>query len=771
MIDNFIKSNNINQMYISKGIYDNKFNILRDIDISKNEYEDLYKSTLFWGMYSYTDLNKLKNHKGDKYIYWGGKDSDVKKLEKIKNCLNDVKLHICNKEFVFKNLKNKFENVIFLDEKELINIDSVCTLGTYSCLVEIELFLLSLNLYSDKMNVYLLTDSKTKEYLLSKVNKYENLSIKIFNNLDKYDGISSNYQADPIKKKIWIDFMLEKGTIIDIALEVNSNTLFLDSDQVILNKLPKMKKSDICLSYHDIDIEESKKYGKYNGGCIFVNNNNFSKWWCEYTYKLKDKVFMEQGTLDYASKFFKVEIMDNNINFGYWRYTVNKDDIVEYRKFKFGNNDYDILYDNKILVSVHTHFFVIPKYSYQLNHIIKYNKLILSKLRLCKCEKKKKILNFIDYNQKKILNQGKEEIIDINYLNYLYNINFNEDLYKTKNNVKEENILEHFNKNLLKFNYMKKCLLITCDNGLTNRIFSIVNGLYLSKLFNKKLYIYWDNNHTCNCEYYDIFEYNKKINLINKDEYNNIIKYNDYNWFSTRENNESNLDLKNYILIKESIKLSDLNIIKDDKLVILTSYFFFTNFIKNYDIYNNFKSLIFRKHILDKFIKIKNKLKLDKDIYGIHIRESDSLYVLNNSGIKNLIINDIKELLKQNNDIKFFIASDSNNIKLEFSNLFRNNIIYYKSESFEMINNLQWGTKFELNNIKRGINSIIDGIIDFLLLNSTKFIYPSGYSTFSLLLIKLQEWDYILNKKNPLKIKWMIDCSKIKKSLDYKLNK
>ena len=100
---------------------------------------------------------------------------------------------------------------------------------------------------------------------------------------------------------------------------------------------------------------------------------------------------MEQGTLDYASKFFKVEIMDNNINFGYWRYTVNRDDIVEYRKFKFSNNDYDILYDNKILVSVHTHFFVIPKYSYQLNHIIKYNKLILSKLRLCKCEKKKNI--------------------------------------------------------------------------------------------------------------------------------------------------------------------------------------------------------------------------------------------------------------------------------------------------------------------------------------------------------------------------------------------
>ena len=270
MIDHFIKSNNINQMYISKGIYDNKYNILSNIDISKNEYEDLYKSTLFWGMYSYNDVNKLKNHKGNKYIYWGGKDSDVKKLEKIKSSLNDVKLHVCIQEFVYKNLKSKFNNVIFLDEK-FINIDSVCTLGTYSCIIEIELFLLSLNLYSDKMDVYLLTDSKTKEYLLSKVNKYENLSIKIFNNLDKYDGISSNYQADPDKKKIWIDFMLEKGTIIDLALKESDNTLFLDSDQVILSKLPRMKKCDISLSYHDIDIEESKKYGKYNGGCIFVN--------------------------------------------------------------------------------------------------------------------------------------------------------------------------------------------------------------------------------------------------------------------------------------------------------------------------------------------------------------------------------------------------------------------------------------------------------------------------------------------------------------------
>ena len=39
--------------------------------------------------------------------------------------------------------------------------------------------------------------------------------------------------------------MLEKGTIIDLALKESDNTLFLDSDQVILSKLPRMKKSVI----------------------------------------------------------------------------------------------------------------------------------------------------------------------------------------------------------------------------------------------------------------------------------------------------------------------------------------------------------------------------------------------------------------------------------------------------------------------------------------------------------------------------------------------
>ena len=64
-------------------------------------------------------------------------------------------------------------------------------------------------------------------------------------------------------------------------MEFYENTLFIDGDIVILNKLDLLidRQYDVGLSPHHILEESEKMFGKYNAGLMFIANKNITNNW------------------------------------------------------------------------------------------------------------------------------------------------------------------------------------------------------------------------------------------------------------------------------------------------------------------------------------------------------------------------------------------------------------------------------------------------------------------------------------------------------------
>ena len=119
-IYNFVEENQIKQIIISKALP----NIKLDLNVSFS-YNNNNQNTLFYGIYSYKDYFKVKNHKGKKWILWSGNDCNPKynkryhivlsindlKIEKNLSLSNLVNEHFNKMKISYYNLnENKFNN-------------------------------------------------------------------------------------------------------------------------------------------------------------------------------------------------------------------------------------------------------------------------------------------------------------------------------------------------------------------------------------------------------------------------------------------------------------------------------------------------------------------------------------------------------------------------------------------------------------------------------------------------------------------------------------
>lgn len=234
--------------------------------------------------------------------------------------------------------------------------ESLCTLSTKNSIKDLLLLLSSLDYIFNSKPIYIVCDSFTYNYIEKTPNNYQ-YKIKLFNILDKYKKICLGTQSSQIQKKEWTEFMLEKTKAIDYALEENSNTLFIDSDIMFVNDLPDINKDyELGLCEHNILESVREKYGKYNGGSLWVNTRKFSSWWIENTWADTSK-YMEQQCLDLAPNTFKTFIFPQTHNFGWWRLQTNEVEEIKNRRRKFKISNGNTLYDKKQLISIHTHFF------------------------------------------------------------------------------------------------------------------------------------------------------------------------------------------------------------------------------------------------------------------------------------------------------------------------------------------------------------------------------------------------------------------------------
>lgn len=182
----------IKQLYISKALEHLKKRVVKKLHL--NDYESKEKNTLFFGIYNKNDLNVLNNHKGNKYLMFGGSDCYTKLIPKIEK-IKIVKIYAISND-IYNEVKKYFSE----DKIEYYDLD----------LVDYEIFK-PIEIYGKKIFV---CDGISKKN--PKRRKIYNLDMieEIMNKLPKYKFIFSselnypNEKMPEIYKKCFIGLRL-----------------------------------------------------------------------------------------------------------------------------------------------------------------------------------------------------------------------------------------------------------------------------------------------------------------------------------------------------------------------------------------------------------------------------------------------------------------------------------------------------------------------------------------------------------------------------------
>lgn len=177
---------------------------------------------------------------------------------------------------------------------------------------DLELLLTSIELFHPEIPIYFICDTYIAKYLEP---WQDRLKLNIHNLLDKY----ASKDRAKTDKAFWLEFMLNKCRIIEIALETESDVVLLDADIILLNHLPAIAKKqfEVAMAPHYIHPHFDKSnVGFYNCGYVWTNTHRFPAWWRNNAHRSK---YYEQQILDEADNHFKIFRLPPSENFGWWR--------------------------------------------------------------------------------------------------------------------------------------------------------------------------------------------------------------------------------------------------------------------------------------------------------------------------------------------------------------------------------------------------------------------------------------------------------------------
>lgn len=108
-----------------------------------------------------------------------------------------------------------------------------------------------------------------------------------------------------------------KMYIMKKAIEEYGNTMFVDADIILLNKI-EVEDVELQLSQHfHRDQEKDRLYGKYNAGYLFAQNTKVPELWAELY--LEGTGFYEQTPLEKLKSHFTFARFSEDHNVGFWR--------------------------------------------------------------------------------------------------------------------------------------------------------------------------------------------------------------------------------------------------------------------------------------------------------------------------------------------------------------------------------------------------------------------------------------------------------------------
>jgi hypothetical protein len=222
-----------------------------------------------------------------------------------------------------------------------------CCIVTKNSCIECFSMLLSLAHQHRDAIVGVLCDTYSRDYIKKSNPDLTNfLQLEFIVGLDEY----SDLKRDEMEKKgIWCEFMLSKATIIKHMLLKHNDTMILDGDIIIINKITIDNTKQVGLSPGHIPEKNVKEVGYYNGGYIWFSDVSVVDRWIQIS--RDSSRYFEQASLEELPKQFSYFEFEDNHNIQSWRVLLDDE---KKKLFEVSNNE--IMYNNKKVVSIHTHF-------------------------------------------------------------------------------------------------------------------------------------------------------------------------------------------------------------------------------------------------------------------------------------------------------------------------------------------------------------------------------------------------------------------------------
>jgi hypothetical protein len=238
----------------------------------------------------------------------------------------------------------------------------IVTLATGKALTDLKLLLTTLETWygTSCPSVYLYTDDETAP----KLQPYKG-KLQLSKALNAYSGLNRQ-QMEKLPgstyKTKWTDFMCEKINALRWAFQEADpgpeGIWFLDADICLLGKLPTVPVgSDLALAPHFIRPGDEAKYGRYNGGFLWIREPALLDVWAQATHGSR---FFEQSALEdvaaAAKNLYEFPIQNN---FGWWRMyqsLATPEEMVKQFGLNRRSENIGLTFAGQPLLSIHTHF-------------------------------------------------------------------------------------------------------------------------------------------------------------------------------------------------------------------------------------------------------------------------------------------------------------------------------------------------------------------------------------------------------------------------------
>lgn len=259
-----------------------------------------------------------------------------------------------------------------------------------------------------------------------------------------------------------------------------------------------------------------------------------------------------------------------------------------------------------------------------------------------------------------------------------------------------------------------KKLYIVPSGGLANRMRAIASGMQLAKEYSFTPLIIWRNNWEVGANYSDLFERTRTSEIVRDVDW---LSYNLFYEIPRKKNLYISSIFQKMLFDKAIFDETELLGIEGDPDELLQyigngNRILIRSGLEYYPFDETFYRNTFRPSI--EVIDVLDKIttSFNDYTYGFHIRRTDNLEAIKNSPVE-LFIEKAKKLLSDDN-VKIFLASDSEEVKCLFRNKYGNKIIItpYKAD-------------------RSSKNGMIWGFAEMLALSRTKKILGSYYSSYS----------------------------------------